>query len=57
MSLLLSSDIIRNTFYERDGWFAFLDGTPITRGHTILTKRQLRAGRCPVPGRSSEAYS
>jgi diadenosine tetraphosphate (Ap4A) HIT family hydrolase len=41
-------DISRNTFYERDGWFAFLDGNPITRGHTILAKRQLRAGRCPV---------
>jgi diadenosine tetraphosphate (Ap4A) HIT family hydrolase len=42
------ADIIRNTFYERDGWFAFLDGNPITRGHTILAKRQLRAGTCPV---------
>jgi hypothetical protein len=41
-------DIIRNTFYERDGWFAFLEGNPITRGHTILAKRQLHAGRCPV---------
>jgi hypothetical protein len=42
-------DIIRNTFYERDGWFAFLDGNPITRGHTILAKRQLPAwGSSPI---------
>lgn len=39
------TNIVERTFYEADGWFAFLDGKPITRGHVILARHPVDGAR------------